>query len=165
MVKAHKEASKAIYAERNRSTQGVEIFIDLHGLLPDEAVKYLEDVLVSHQHSPQPVYAIVGTSHHSKGGKDKLSRAVRGFLDEWRYPYREFSATGDRNSAGGILGIDPSSFDRSILNGLENGGQRGEDGKNGVMFCPPTLAAPVPSTSTLSPPGKKEPPKGPWKKK
>lgn len=35
MVKAHKEASKAIYEERNkRSDQGVELFVDLHGTTP-----------------------------------------------------------------------------------------------------------------------------------
>lgn len=138
MMKAHKEASKAIYEERNKETAragGAELFVDLHGLsyiffsialrllteiiiglLPDEAVKYLEDILVEHQTSTRPLYAIIGTGHHSKGGKDKLGKTLRAFLDEWKYAYREFSASGDRNAQGGILGIDPSSFDKSLLN-------------------------------------------------
>lgn len=85
------------------------------GLLPDEACKYLEDILVEHQASSRPLYAIVGTGHHSKNSKDKLGKAVRAFLDEWRYAYRDFSVAGDRNAQGGILGIDPSSFDKSLL--------------------------------------------------
>ncbi|KAA8893328.1 hypothetical protein FN846DRAFT_979569 [Sphaerosporella brunnea] len=132
MVKAHKEASKAIYEERNKAAtqQGaVELFVDLHGLLPDEAIKYLEEILVAHQASSQPLYAIVGTSHHSKGGKDKLSRAVRTFLDEWKYAYREFSGSGDRN--GGILGIDPSSFDKSLLPSSADAAAAVEGSENG----------------------------------
>lgn len=63
------------------------------------------------------MYAITGTGHHSKNGKDKVQRAIRSFLDEWRYVYREFSAQGDRGGMGGILGIDPKSFDRRLLAG------------------------------------------------
>jgi hypothetical protein len=107
------------------------------GLLPDEACKYLEEVLVEHQASSRSLYAIVGTGHHSKNNKDKLGKAVRAFLDEWRYAYRDFSATGDRNAQGGILGIDPSSFDKSLLD------------EAGVAGATP----------------KKDPPKGPGGKK
>lgn len=154
MVKAHKEAAKAIYEERNAgSGQGVELFVDLHGLLPDEAVKYLEDILLAHQKSSQLIYAIVGTSHHSKNGKDKLSRAVRAFLDEWRYPYREFSAMGDRNSTGGILGIDPSSFDKSLHESTVDG-DSSKCNKGGTT-----------SLDTAGLTRKKDPPKGPGKKK
>lgn len=123
------------------------------GLLPDEAVKYLEDIMVAHQTMSRPIYAIVGTGHHSKGGKDKLSRAVRGFLDEWRYAYREFSATGDRNAPGGILGIDPSSFDKSVSEGAE--GTEGGDKTTGRQL----------SGDSNGSNGKKDPPKGPGKKK
>jgi hypothetical protein len=35
-------------------------------------------------------------------------------LNEWRYAFREFSVPGDRNNVGGILGIDPSSYDKSV---------------------------------------------------
>lgn len=34
---------------------------------------------------------------------------MRGFLADRRYAYREFSAPGDRNAMGGVLGIDPGS--------------------------------------------------------
>lgn len=60
------------------------------------------------------MYAITGTGHHSKNGKDKVGKAIRGFLNEWRYAFREFSVPGDRNNIGGILGIDPTSYDRSV---------------------------------------------------
>lgn len=60
------------------------------------------------------MYAITGTGHHSKNGKDKVGKAIRGHLNEWRYAFREFSVPGDRNNVGGILGIDPSSYDKSV---------------------------------------------------
>ena len=62
----------------------------------------------------RPVYAITGTGHHSKNGKDKIGKAIRLFLAEWRYAFREFSVPGDRNSMGGIIGIDPTSWDRTV---------------------------------------------------
>ena len=43
-----------------------------------------------------------------------MGKAIRGFLNEWRYAFREFSVPGDRNNVGGILGIDPSSYDKSV---------------------------------------------------
>lgn len=85
------------------------------GLHPDESVSYLEAILLKHSTSSRPVYAITGTGHHSKNGKDKVGKAIRGFLNEWRYAFREFSVPGDRNNVGGILGIDPSSYDKSIV--------------------------------------------------
>jgi len=69
---------------------------------------------LKHNTSSRPVYAITGTGHHSKNGKDKVGKAIRGFLNEWRYAFREFSVPGDRNNVGGILGIDPSSYDKSV---------------------------------------------------
>ncbi|PWW78771.1 hypothetical protein C7212DRAFT_273090 [Tuber magnatum] len=143
MMKAHKEASKAIYEERNKgASSGTELFVDLHGLLPEEACKYLEDILVEHQTSTRPLYAIVGTGHHSKNNKDKIGKAVRAFLDEWKYAYRDFSASGDRNAQGGILGIDPSSFDKSLLTA-----EAGPGSGSGSLVT------------------KKDPPKGPGGKK
>ncbi|KAL8835282.1 MAG: hypothetical protein Q9176_007042 [Flavoplaca citrina] len=114
MRKSHREAARLLYEERNReSSLSKEIYIDLHGLHPEEAVEYLEQVLVEHQKSSRPVYAIIGTGHHSKGGKDKVGKAVRGWLNEWKYASAEFSVPGD--NLGGILGIDPSSFDKRLL--------------------------------------------------
>ncbi|KAL8672145.1 MAG: hypothetical protein Q9168_003389 [Polycauliona sp. 1 TL-2023] len=114
MRKLHREAAQMLYEERNQnSSSSKEIYIDLHGLHPEEAVEYLEQVLVEHQKSSRPVYAITGTGHHSKGGKDKVGKAVRGWLNEWKYASAEFSVPGD--NLGGILGIDPSNFDKRLL--------------------------------------------------
>ncbi|KAL9107684.1 MAG: hypothetical protein Q9227_007491 [Pyrenula ochraceoflavens] len=119
MRKAHREAAKHLYEARNQHLSITpanddadnELYIDLHGLHPEEAVEYLEGVLVSHARlGRQVIYAITGTGHHSKNGKDKVGKAVRGWLNEWRYVYREFSVPGERGGyVGGILGIDPTS--------------------------------------------------------
>ncbi|KAI1637383.1 hypothetical protein F4809DRAFT_605081 [Biscogniauxia mediterranea] len=115
MRKAHREAARELYEERNkRSGSSSEIYVDLHGLHPEEAVEYLERVLLDNSKESKPVYAITGTGHHSKNGKDKVGKAIRNFLNEWRYAYREFSVPGDRNSMGGILGIDARSWDKSL---------------------------------------------------
>lgn len=116
MRKAHREAAEKLYEERNRNNSSTpEIYVDLHGLHAEEAVEYLERVLVENEHDSRPIYAITGTGHHSKSGKDKVGKAVRSFLNEWRYAFREFSVPGDRNNMGGILGIDARSYDRTLL--------------------------------------------------
>lgn len=116
MRKAHREAARELYEQRNKSgmNKATETYVDLHGLHPEEAVEYLEKVLMENGRAARPVYAITGTGHHSKNGKDKVGRAIRSFLNEWRYAYREFSVPGDRNSMGGILGIDARSWDKSL---------------------------------------------------
>ncbi|KAK0928528.1 hypothetical protein LTR91_009961 [Friedmanniomyces endolithicus] len=148
MREKHREAARVLYEERNaRLAAGGgkgerEVYVDLHGLHPEEAVQYLSDCLRDQQAqqpktragaSPQrPVYAICGTGHHSKNGKDKVGKAVRQFLNEWRYAFREFSVPGDRNNVGGILGIDPGSYDKDAVVGkgvvgLGDGGDSGVD--------------------------------------
>ena len=105
------------------------------GLHPEEAISYLEKALLEHQSSSRPLYAITGTGHHSKGGRVKVTKAVRIFLDEWHYAYREFSVPGDKNSHGGILGIVPNSYDRSVSGrdgGVINGLARNSDSIDGV---------------------------------
>jgi len=115
MRKAHREAARQLYEERNKnSSTNAELYVDLHGLHPEEAVEYLEKVLLENQKEMRPVYAITGTGHHSKNGKDKVGKAIRNFLNEWRYAYREFSVPGDRNNVGGILGIDARSWDKTL---------------------------------------------------
>ena len=115
MREAHREAARELYEERNKnSSSNSELYVDLHGLHPEEAVEYLEKVLLENQKETRPVYAITGTGHHSKNGKDKVGKAIRNFLNEWRYAYREFSVPGDRNNVGGILGIDARSWDKSL---------------------------------------------------
>jgi hypothetical protein len=115
MRKAHREAARELYEHRNKNMgTAAEIYVDLHGLHPEEAVEYLEKILMDNSKESRPVYAITGTGNHSKNGKDKVGRAIRSFLNEWRYAYREFSVPGDRNSMGGILGIDARSWDKSL---------------------------------------------------
>lgn len=124
MRKAHREAARELYEERNKNgSTSSELYVDLHGLHPEEAVEYLERVLLEHVKSAKPIYAITGTGHHSKNGKDKVGKAIRNFLNEWRYAYREFSVPGDRNNVGGILGIDARSWDKSLnREGVSDGG-------------------------------------------
>jgi len=115
MRKAHREAAQYLYEERNKNvTNCPEIYVDLHGLHAEEAVEYLERVLLENAKESRPIYAITGTGHHSKNGKDKVGKAIRAFLNEWRYAYREFSVPSDRNNMGGILGIDARSYDKSL---------------------------------------------------
>ncbi|KAM4054849.1 smr domain-containing protein [Hirsutella rhossiliensis] len=129
MRKAHREAARELYEQRNKGgmNKASETYVDLHGLHPEEAVEYLEKVLMENSRVARPVYAITGTGHHSKNGKDKVGRAIRGFLNEWRYAYREFSVPGDRNSMGGILGIDARSWDKSLGREGGAGAGAGED--------------------------------------
>ena len=144
MRKAHREAAQALYDERNKGgSTAQEVYVDLHGLHPEEAVEYLEQVVMEQQRSGRPVYAITGTGHHSKNGKDKVGRAVRGWLNEWKYAFREFSVAGD--TVGGILGIDPKSFDRSLLDEKHTSettacgkGEEDRDGKIQVVKEIPT---------------------------
>lgn len=145
MREKHREAARLLYEERNRNAGlSKELYVDLHGLHPEEAVSYLSDCLKEQKSSERPVYAICGTGHHSKNGKDKVGKAVRIFLTEWRYAFREFSVPGDRNNVGGVLGIDPKSFDKekkalalsggdsdSGVGGIEEG--RREDSKVTVV--------------------------------
>lgn len=115
MRKAHREAARELYDARNKdATKNPELYVDLHGLHPEEAVEYLDRVLHEHNNSAKPIYAITGTGHHSKNGKDKVGKAIRNFLNEWRYAYREFSVPGDRNNVGGILGVDARSWDKTL---------------------------------------------------
>lgn len=128
MRKYHREAADKLYEERNKNSSGggsSEIFVDLHGLHTEEAIEYLERVLLENERDERPVYAITGTGHHSKNGKDKVGKAVRNFLNEWRYAFREFSVPGDRNNMGGILGIDASSYDKLLLK--QAGGKKREE--------------------------------------
>lgn len=127
MREAHRTAARHLYDLRNRS-HGVnsaddeEVYVDLHGLHPAEAVSYLDTALRNqrsaskiHRERNSILYAIVGTGHHSKGGRDKVGKAIRAYLNEARYLFREFSVAGSSNGggSGGILGIDASSSGRA----------------------------------------------------
>ena len=115
MRKAHRAAAQALYEERNQHVQdgdaNDELYIDLHGLHPEEAIEYLGDILKTHEkRGRRVIYAITGTGHHSKNGKDKVGKGVRNWLNEWGYTFREFSVPGERGGyIGGVLGIDITS--------------------------------------------------------
>ncbi|ETI20467.1 hypothetical protein G647_08504 [Cladophialophora carrionii CBS 160.54] len=127
MRKAHREAAKALYEERNkhlstsRGDDDEELYIDLHGLHPEEAIEYLENILLSHSNTGRRIiYAITGTGHHSKNGKDKVGKGVRNWLNEWGYTFREFSVPGERGGyIGGVLGIDITSHRRQPVSADE----------------------------------------------
>ncbi|KAG2418189.1 hypothetical protein HFD88_001290 [Aspergillus terreus] len=131
MRKCHREAARQLYEERNKhllnaglEDSSEELYVDLHGLHPEEAIEYLEKILLKHaREGRRVVYAITGTGHHSKNGKDKIGKAVKAWLNEWKYLFREFSVPGERGGyVGGILGIDPTSYDKSLAKALEDGG-------------------------------------------
>jgi hypothetical protein len=92
------------------------------GLHPEEAVEYLETILLQHEKgSRRVIYAITGTGHHSKNGKDKVGKGVRGWLNEGGWSFREFSVPGERGGyVGGVLGIDCSG--RRSVSREEDGG-------------------------------------------
>ena len=143
MRKAHREAARILYEDRNVSSAtnngSAEVYVDLHGLHPEEAIEYLEQALVKQQknhnlaiNGATPyLYAIIGTGHHSKGGKDKVGKAVRTWLAEWRYAVREFSVQVD--TLGGLLGIDVRSYDRGNAIGSVEGAEEGADGVRSVL--------------------------------
>jgi DNA-nicking Smr family endonuclease len=159
MRKAHREAAKALYEERNRHLQhgdssDEELYVDLHGmpgpdmpgshtcwlwtgLHPEEAVEYLEEILLQHEKgSRRVIYAITGTGHHSKNGKDKVGKGVRGWLNEGGWSFREFSVPGERGGyVGGVLGIDVSGGRRS------NTGERddGDTERKGIGTVPSVI--------------------------
>lgn len=124
MRKAHREAAKVLYEEKIEHLNNTpasteaddELYIDLHGLHPEEAIEYLDGILATQEkQGRQVLYAITGTGHHSKNGKDKVGKSVRNWLNELGYVFREFSVPGERGGyVGGILGIDVSSRRRSV---------------------------------------------------
>ncbi|EXJ82423.1 hypothetical protein A1O3_06236 [Capronia epimyces CBS 606.96] len=132
MRKAHREAAKALYDERNPHLsapvdEDEEMYIDLHGLHPEEAIEYLENILSTQaKRGRRIIYAITGTGHHSKNGKDKVGKGVRNWLNEWGYTFREFSVPGERGGyIGGVLGVDITSRSRQPISA--GGGSKGED--------------------------------------
>ncbi|OJJ97900.1 hypothetical protein ASPACDRAFT_80027 [Aspergillus aculeatus ATCC 16872] len=144
MRKCHREAARQLYEERNKhlSHAGLEdsseeLYVDLHGLHPEEAIEYLEKILLKHaREGRRVVYAITGTGHHSKNGKDKIGKAVKAWLNDWKYLFREFSVPGERGGyVGGILGIDPTSYDKSLARSLEESAEA----KSDVDTGPPVL--------------------------
>lgn len=123
MRRCHREAARQLYEERSQhlANSGLddateELYVDLHGLHPEEAVKYLDQILTKHSTEDRILYAITGTGHHSKNGKDKVGKAVKVWLNELKYVFREFSVPGERGGyVGGVLGIDPTNYDKEAV--------------------------------------------------
>jgi hypothetical protein len=138
MRKCHREAARHLYEERNKhlASNGLddaseELYVDLHGLHPEEAVEYLEKILLKHSREDRILYAITGTGHHSKNGKDKVGKAVKIWLNEWKYVFREFSVPGERGGyVGGVLGIDPTSYDKALAKDLAQNGEAADGASN-----------------------------------
>jgi hypothetical protein len=150
MRRAHREAARELYAGTGADE---EVYIDLHGLHAEEAVAYLAQVLVERDRDSRPVYAITGAAFHHHGhqghhkgpaggggGRDKVTKAIRTFLGEWRYAFREFAVPGGGGAGGapgGILGIDSRSWDRSLAReGFDAGG-------NAVTAAPEVESVPA----------------------
>lgn len=128
MRRCHREAARQLYEERNKHLLQTglddfseELYVDMHGLHPEEAIEYLEKILLQRgREGRRVVYAITGTGHHSKNGKDKIGKAVKAWLNEWKFVFREFSVPGERGGyVGGILGIDPTSYDKALANSAD----------------------------------------------
>lgn len=130
MRKAHREAARLLYEHCSQQAPGTdpndrEVYIDLHGLHPEEAVSYLFQILQERKTaatgsseasrvgtptdppaSSRLIYVITGTGHQAKGAKDKVGKAIRTWLVERGFIFREFNVPGDRGNIGGILGVD-----------------------------------------------------------
>ncbi|EEP75789.1 conserved hypothetical protein [Uncinocarpus reesii 1704] len=134
MRRCYREAARHLYegADTNSKTDAEqEIYVDLHGLHPGEAIEYLENTLKENAKLGRKLlYAITGTGHHSRNGKDKIGKAVKNWLNEWRYVYCEFNVPSERGGyVGGVLGIDPTSSEKSGQVSSSNGEVPSEDSK------------------------------------
>ncbi|PGH20713.1 hypothetical protein AJ80_03473 [Polytolypa hystricis UAMH7299] len=145
MRRAHREAARHLYEERNKHlnsmTHDDELYIDLHGLHPNEAIEYLEKMLLEQAKlGCRLLYVITGTGHHSKNGKDKVGKATKNWLNEWRFVFREFNVPGERGGyVGGILGVDPTSYDRSLAAKSNSQGVDAADGASRNSSSGPVL--------------------------
>ncbi|KAM5431929.1 hypothetical protein McanMca71_005895 [Microsporum canis] len=113
MRRCHREAARLLFEEgRKRIAENDdEFYIDLHGLVPTEAIAYLDNILKdSSQLREHYLYVITGSGHHSKNGKDKVGKAVKGWLAEHHYVFRDFSVPGERGGfVAFIIGINPTA--------------------------------------------------------
>lgn len=71
MHQLHRNASEAIFAERNAhglDAGGASVLVDLHGLHPEEAIHHTSSRLreLKQKRFSGKVYVIAGTGHHSR---------------------------------------------------------------------------------------------------
>jgi DNA-nicking Smr family endonuclease len=95
----HRQASESIFQSRN-SGGGGELLVDLHGLHPDEAVRWAKERIEGIKRRGVKVYIVAGTGHHSRG-RAKVLPVVRGALEGAGYRVREGTNRG--SSEGGVL--------------------------------------------------------------
>jgi hypothetical protein len=94
----HRKASEAIFQSRNMG--GQELLVDLHGLHPDEAVRYARERVQGIKRRGVKVYIVAGTGHHSRG-RAKVLPVVREALEGDGCRVRE--GTNKGSSEGGVL--------------------------------------------------------------
>ncbi|KAF3491802.1 CCCH zinc finger and SMR domain-containing protein [Arthroderma uncinatum] len=120
MRRCHREAARLLYEEGRKhiDENDDEFYIDLHGLVPTEAIAYLDNILKeSAQLRDHYLYVITGSGHHSKNGKDKVGKAVKGWLTEHHYVFRDFSVPGERGGfVAFVIGINPAATTASGRN-------------------------------------------------
>lgn len=113
------DLQRGYYESAQSLEDDVEVYIDLHALHPDEALEYIEPILMKQaQLGRRLIYIITGTSY-SKNHKDKVAKAVKTWLNSWQYVFREFSLNGENKcySAVGVFGVDPMSYEKNDVNG------------------------------------------------
>lgn len=109
MTNAHREAAFSIFQERNsQRSPDHDVFIDLHGLLPDEAIHYLEIWLLQleEQKWDDIVFVITGVGKHSSKGRiqGSVRTKISEWLRSWGYPHAEYSVEGV--PGGGVFAIE-----------------------------------------------------------
>ncbi|OAL70587.1 hypothetical protein A7D00_4915 [Trichophyton violaceum] len=113
MRRCHREAARLLFEEGRKriADNDDEFYVDLHGLVPTEAIAYLDNILKeSSQLREHFLYVITGSGHHSKNGKDKVGKAVKGWLTEHSYVFRDFSVPGERGGfVAFVIGINPTA--------------------------------------------------------
>ncbi|KAK2747327.1 hypothetical protein FQN57_002225 [Myotisia sp. PD_48] len=117
MRRCHREAARLLYEEGRKhiSDNDDELYVDLHGLVPTEAIAYLENILKENiRFDHHILYTITGSGHHSKNGKDKVGRAVKSWLTENSYTFRDFTVPGERAGfVAFVIGIDSATLSDS----------------------------------------------------
>lgn len=151
MRRCYREAAKHLYEaglKNSNDDDENELYVDLHGFHPGEAIQHLEKTL-SEQASfnRRLLYAVAGSVHQSKSGKDKVAKVIKGWLNQSHYVFREFNAPGERGGYIGILGIDPTSRERNLASMSSNSEKNTETGNSTAANSDENSAA----TSTTGP--------------
>jgi hypothetical protein len=96
----HKEASYKIFSERNTPNRLQSGILDLHGLHDEESVQLLSETLKKIKNSELKV--ITGTGHHSRLGYASVEPAIRQFLIQNNYKWKQGKMKDGR---GGLFTI------------------------------------------------------------